>query len=97
MTLKQLVQALADADIHVSMVQALADAGIHFSIDGKDCNEVYIDDSLILYGDDAFVTPVEDSQYFRTSACRRTPLKNLKLEDIQPMIRYYRKFHPIEA
>lgn len=76
------------------LTQALADANISFSIDGEDGNEIYVDDSLILYGDSAYVEPVDDPRYFHTSPLSSIPLEELKLKDIQPMIQHYRKFHP---
>jgi hypothetical protein len=76
------------------LTQALADANVAFSIDGEDGKEVYIDDSLILYCGSAYVEPVDDPRFFHTSPLSSIPLKELKLKDIQSMIQHYRKFHP---
>ena len=80
MTLKQLAQALTDANIP-------------FTVRTKR-KEVYIEKILILYDGKAFVTPVEGVRFFLTAWESHIPLKNLKLEDLQPMIQSYRKFHP---
>lgn len=76
------------------LTQALADANIAFSIDGKDGNVIYVDDSLILFRGSAYVEPVDDPRVFHTSPLSSIPLKELKFKDIQPMIQHYRKFHP---
>lgn len=74
------------------LTQALADANIPFHT-GVTRGELYIDAVLIVCGGNAFVKQIEGLRFFCTSS-DGIPLKKLELKDIQPMIRHYRKFHP---
>lgn len=68
---------------------------IEYSIDAEDT--VCIDGTLILGSVTAFVRPDYNFSYGFDTDATKTPLEDLKPEDMEPMIAHYRKFHPKEA
>lgn len=75
------------------LTEALDNANIPFTIRTRH-KEVYIEGTLIINNDSAFVKPEKDLGFFNTAWNNSIPLKSLKLKDIQPMIKHYRKCHP---
>ncbi len=74
------------------LTQALADANIPFTFEGKNHDEVYIDDVLVVFEGNAFIKPHQSTTCFNTTGSK--PLADVELKDLQPMIQHYRKFHP---
>ena len=76
------------------LTEALDKAHIPFSIEGRHHAVIYVDGVIILAGRKVYAKPHRSTTCFNTDGSSYKPLPTVKLEDLQPMIQHYRKFHP---
>lgn len=65
---------------------------------GPNSNRIYIDDDIVVNAEgQAFINPAEDFSRFHTFGKDPRALKDVKEDDLKPMIAHYYKFHKYDT
>lgn len=72
-------------------MKILAKNNVQFSVVNP--TDIYIDGSCVLCGKTAFINPVKCISIFDTDGNRAKDIKDVKEDDLRPMIEHYRKLH----